>query len=216
MQRHIDLTAPDCKARRIPRPLAFLITFLSVAIALVSYRYLGHAEEVPAQIAANAFFTPWLAIHAAGAATALLLGPFQFMPALRARWRRLHRWTGRVYVLGCLVGGITGLVLALGASTGAWSSAGFGMLALAWLATTSLAWCRAVQRRIPAHQAWMIRSFALTLSAVTLRLYLPIAERLPMSEAASYQAIAFLCWIPNLVLAEVCLRHLRLETGAPD
>ena len=37
------------------------------------------------EILANLFARPWLAVHAAGAATALLVGPFQFLPALRRR-----------------------------------------------------------------------------------------------------------------------------------
>jgi uncharacterized membrane protein len=196
------------RAGAIPGWLFTLTSFLSVAVAFVSYRYLGAAEDVPSEIQANRFFTPWLAIHAAGAATALLLGPAQFMPRLRMRYRRVHRWSGRVYVLGCVVGALSGLLLAAGASTGALTSAGFGALAIAWLATTSLAWYRAVQGRIVEHRMWMIRSFALTLAAVTLRLYLPMAEILQLPEMASYQAISFLCWMPNLVIAEVYLRRL--------
>lgn len=192
-----------------PRWLLIFTCCLSVPVALVSYRYLGSAEEVPAQIQANRFFSPWLAWHAAGAATALLLGPAQFFPTLRARRLALHRWIGRLYIVGCMVGGSTGFVLALGASSGALTSLGFGALAIAWLVTTLLAWRRALQGRIEQHTRWMIRSFALTLAAVTLRLYLPLAELLQLPEGASYQLISVLCWVPNLVLAEVVLRRPR-------
>jgi hypothetical protein len=52
------------------------------------------------------------------------------------------------------------------------------------------------------HREWMIRSYALCLAAVTLRLYLPLAALggIPFEEA--YPAIAWLCWVPNLVAAE--------------
>jgi hypothetical protein len=209
MKHRADAFAPVRQATVIPIWLTTLTTLLSVAISLISYRYLGPTDEIPSQIQTNAFLHPWLAVHAAGAATALLLGPFQFFPKLRARYLRLHGWSGRVYVLGCTAGGMSGFLLAMGASTGPVTMAGFGLLAVIWLVTTSLAWLRAVQRRIAAHKAWMIRSFALTLAAVTLRLYLLTADSLALPEVSSYQLIAFLCWVPNLVLAELYLHRLK-------
>jgi len=55
----------------------------------------------------------------------------------------------------------------------------------------------------------MIRSFALTLAAVTLRIYIPIGLALPVPFEVSYQAISFLCWVPNLLLAELYLRRQK-------
>jgi uncharacterized membrane protein len=191
------------------------LAFLSVGVAVFSYRYLiGLGIAPPKVIAANSFKDPWLVIHVAGAATALLLGPAQFFPSLRNGHRQLHRATGRLYVLACTAGSLSGLVLAFGATTGLISTMGFGTLAVAWLGATFLAWRRAVQRRIPEHQAWMIRSFALTFAAVTLRLYLPIAALLPFPFVDSYRAISFLAWVPNLLVAELYLRgrrHVRIR-----
>lgn len=190
------------------------IAALSVAIALFSYRYLlgpNHGGGlVPEQIAANAFFRPFLFLHVAGAATALLVGPWQFVAAIRARRPALHRWLGRIYAVGCLVGGASGLPIAVGSSAGPVASVGFALLSLGWLVTTGLGWRAAWQRDFAAHRAWMIRSFALTLAAVTLRLYLPLVPLLPIDFLDGYRAISFLCWIPNLLVAELWLRR-----GAP-
>jgi hypothetical protein len=209
MKYHVDSFIPVRRPKPIPTWLAAIVTILSVAVAVVSYRYLGAAEEIPDQIQSNAFLTPWLAIHAGAAATALLLGPAQFLASLRRRYPGVHRWTGRVYVLGCTVGGASGLLLAAGASTGIVTTAGFGTLAIAWVGVTTIAWCQAVQGRIPEHRQWMIRSFALTLAAVTLRIYLLLAEALEFPAPGSYQAISFLCWVPNMVMAEWYLRRAR-------
>ena len=48
----------------------------------------------------------------------------------------------------------------------------------------------------------MVRSYALTLAAVTLRFYLPasLANGLPFE--AVYAVIAWACWVPNLIVAE--------------
>jgi len=186
--------------------------FLCVGIGLFSARYLVGGGPAPPEVAANAFVSPWLLIHVAGAVTALLVGPIQLLPAIRARITWLHRWLGRVYVTGCLVGGTAGLVLALGVSSGPVTAAGFGMLAVLWLATTTLAWRAVLQRRFADHRAWMIRSFALTLAAVTLRLYLPIAEIMALPSEDAYRAISFLAWVPNLLAAEL---YLRMRSGRP-
>lgn len=165
---------------------------------------------MPPVIANNRFIEPWLLVHVAGAATALLIGPLQFSSRLRTRFGALHRWIGRTYIISCLVGGAAGFVLALGASTGPISTIGFGSLALLWIIATSFAWRRATQGRFIEHRAWMIRSFALTFAAVTLRLYLPLSFLLQLPFDDAYRAISFLCWVPNLLVAELYLRKLQI------
>jgi hypothetical protein len=179
--------------------------FLCASVALFSYRYLLQIGAVSPLIAANLNRYPWLVIHAAGAATALLIGPAQFLPTLRARYRRVHRWIGRTYAVGCLVGGAAGVMLALGTSAGPIAAAGFSILAVLWIASTALAWRYAFKRNFVAHRQWMIRSFALTFAAVTLRVYLPISQALHIPFEEAYRAISFLCWVPNLALAELYL-----------
>ena len=179
---------------------------LSAGIALYSYRYLPRVGELSPNVLANPFYRPWLDLHVAGAATALLVGPLQFIPALRRLgW---HRWIGRSYVLGCLLGGVGGFVMALGSTAGPIATAGFGSLALVWIATAAQAWRLARARNFAAHRAWMIRSFALTFAAVTLRLYIPLLVLSGLPFLDGYRAIAFLCWVPNLVLAELYLRSV--------
>jgi len=180
--------------------------FVCAALALFSYRYLLGTSEVPPVIARNLLKNPWLVVHVAGAATALLIGPVQFSSVLRSRVRELHRWLGRVYVVSCLVGGAAGFVLALGASTGWISTLGFGSLAILWIVATSLAWRRAMQRHFAEHRAWMIRSFAMTFAAVTLRLYLPLLPLLGIAFKDGYRAISFISWVPNVLAAELYLR----------
>lgn len=182
---------------------------LCVLVALVSYRYVTGGGFVPAMIAENTLFQPWLLIHVLAAATALLIGPFQFLTARNPAKRSVHRILGRIYAIGCLAGAVSGFMLALGASTGYISTAGFGLLAIAWFVTVAIGWRKAVTGKIADHQEWMIRSFALTLAAVTLRLYLPIAQILPVDFDDAYRAISFLSWVPNVIAAEFFLIRRR-------
>ena len=184
-----------------------LLAVLCIGIAGYSARYLVHPPQTQEQALGNPLGVPWLSIHVAGAITALVLGLLQFLPALRRGKGPPHRWIGRVYVAGCLVGGMAGLILAPGSSAGPIASAGFGSLAVAWLAVTILGWRAAMQGRFTAHRNWMIRSWALTLAAVTLRLYLPLVMILDLPFLPWYRAISFLAWVPNLLAAELWLRR---------
>jgi uncharacterized membrane protein len=182
------------------------MTLLSGAVALAALRYaIPPLAAAPANVAANAFAAPWLPLHAVAGAAALLLAPFQVLRRLRAAWPRLHRLAGRAYVAAVLVAGASGLVLALGTTAGPVAAAGFGLLALTWLHATARAWRAAVERRFAAHRRWMLRSFALTFAAVTLRLQLPLAQAAGVEFADAYRAIAWLCWLPNLLVVEAWL-----------
>jgi len=191
--------------RKLPKMAWLGGAVLSVGVALFSYRYVARVGPVPPTVAHNRFLNPWIIVHAASAATALLLGPVQFLPAVRRRWPRVHRWTGRTYVAGCLAGGASALVLAAGVSSGAIAGAGFGALGVVWMHVTGQGWRTARARQWPEHRRWMIRSFAMTFSAVTLRIYMPLAGVLGFDLVRAYPAIAWLCWVPNAILAELYL-----------
>lgn len=177
-----------------------LFALLSFLIAAHGVSYLFGAEAPP-PVDTNSAGMNVLIAHAAFAGIALLIGPLQFIDAIRRRAPVAHRWIGRIYVLACIAGGVVGMVLALGASSGPIAVSGFFFLALGWLFTTAMGWrAAALKRDFAAHKRWMIRSFALTFAAVTLRLYLLPAIITDMADA--YQYIAWLCWVPNLLIVE--------------
>lgn len=207
----MTLSAPPVFTRRLSWPARMgwaFVALLCVAIAVYSARYLMNPPTTPAEALGNPVGVPWLVVHVAGAVVALALGSFQFLPGLRRGASPPHRWIGRGYVVGCLVGGGAGLILAPGSSAGPVAAWGFGLLAVIWIAVNLLGWRAAVQGRFMEHRRWMIRSWALTLAAVTLRLYLPTVVALDLPFLPWYRAIAWLCWVPNLLAAEVWLRML--------
>ncbi|HEV2676208.1 MAG TPA: DUF2306 domain-containing protein [Aliidongia sp.] len=192
--------------RRVIWSLWGLAAVLSAGVAIFSYRYLLRVGPLSPDILANLYHRPWLDVHVAGAATALLVGPFQFLARLRTRHRLLHRRLGRLYVVGCLAGGVGGFVMAFGSTAGPIATVGFASLAATWIWANVQAWRLAVARRFDAHRAWMIRSFAMTFAAVMLRLYLPLFPLLGVSFVDGYRAVSFLSWVPNLILVELYLR----------
>jgi uncharacterized membrane protein len=146
-----------------------------------------------------------LIIHISGMMFALLAGPFQFLRKLRVRRPRLHRLLGKAYVGGALIGGLGGLYMAQYSASGTPSDLGFSYLAIAVLATTTIAFLRIVRGQVRSHREWMTRSFALIFAAVTLRLYLSGLEA-AFGEHLGYAIDAWACWIPNLAVAEWLIR----------
>jgi uncharacterized membrane protein len=157
----------------------------------------------------NNFGPTLLAVHAFSGSVALILGPFQFLPGLRAKRPRLHHLTGRFYVAGCLVGGASGLALAIGSTSGPVVSLGFGLMAIAWLFVTTGAVYAAMRRNIKAHRAGMVRSYALTMAAIALRFELPGMMIGGVDPILAYEIVAWSCWLPNLILAEIWLLTRR-------
>ncbi|MSU25217.1 MAG: DUF2306 domain-containing protein [Opitutus sp.] len=166
----------------------------------------GDPQRAPVHPAMVAVFNAHRALittHAVAASLALLLGPFQFLDRLRAARPRLHRTLGYLYLVpGVAVGGITGLLLSRYSFGGLVSHLGFGLLAVLWLFTGVMAVVAAKARRFADHRVWMIRNFALTFAAVTLRVYLPLGFASGLRFEDFYPAVAWLCWVPNLVFAE--------------
>ncbi len=81
-----------------------------------------------------------------------------------------------------------------------------------WFEATGYAFWLATQGRIARHGRWMIRAFAMTFAAVTLRLYLPVPPMfLHMSFIEGYRAISWFCWTSNLLVAEIFLNWMMLR-----
>lgn len=144
---------------------------------------------------------------------ALLTGPFQFMPKFRNNKMKWHRALGIIYIVACLIGGVAGLSAAQFASGSPMNVWGFSFLAISWLITTTYAWTAIMKKDIEGHQKWMLRSFALTLAAVTLRLQLGIYQALfGMTFFEAYNIVAWSCWVPNLIFIEWFIRK-RLNSN---
>lgn len=155
-------------------------------------------------------------VHVFAASVALIVGPLQFSARLRRARPALHRWMGRCYLgIGVLVGGVAGLLIALQAYGGPGARLGFACLSLAWLYTGLRAYRAIRARDLAAHRRWMVRNFALTFAAVTLRLWLPASVVSGVPFGLAYAVVAWLCWLPNLAVAEWMLDRAAPTAAAP-
>jgi len=176
---------------------------LASLIALYATLVLFATPLTPPFVTALRRLAPWaVAAHLAGGIVAIAVGPWQLNTRLRGRAIVVHRWMGRAYVAAVLVGGAGALELAPLSQEGLVTHVGFALLGTLWIAATVQAYRFIRAGDLDAHRRWMIRSFSLTLAAVTLRIWLPLelAAGIPFHDA--YQVVSWVCWVPNLVVAE--------------
>jgi uncharacterized membrane protein len=165
-------------------------------------------------------------LHIGFGGLALLLSPFQFATRLRARAPSVHRAVGRVVLGSIAIAGTAALVLAPHSIAGLVGTLGFGLLAVLWLTFATGAF-RAIRRRdVAGHRRLVVRTFALTYAAVTLRLWLGVLIAVQSGLAGvdpdvafdrAYLLVPFLSWVPNLLVAEwyLATRERRTARASP-
>ena len=130
------------------------MTFLAIGVA--AYGIGGVVIGIEQMIPQMAYHLPdratFAATHFAVGGLVLAIGPFQFLPAARARWPSVHRWIGRIYVAGCIFSGVAGLILASNTNAGPIAQTGFTLLAIYWLVSTTMAFLKARGRDFAEHR----------------------------------------------------------------
>jgi len=175
------------------------LRFIPLGLPLAFQSMLSHIELRPI-----VFLT-----HILAGSVALAIGGFQLWDSFRQRRLAWHRWGGRVYVLAVLFAGIAGLILGVTAPAGIAAQVGFTLLAILWLITTIVAIVNIRAKKIKAHQKWMYRSFALTFSAVTLRLQLILFFAAGVQYGPASLWLAWTAWVPNIILVEWWIRRSK-------
>ena len=159
-----------------------------------------------------AFFT-----HVYSSIFVLIAGSIQFSNRIRDKYKSLHRWTGKIYVMLIILFSFpSGLIMSYHANGGWIARISFIVLSLLWFYFTFQAWAKAKNKDFVNHQKFMIRSYALTLSAISLRLFkfiiIYLFETPPMD---TYQIVSILGWSFNLFIAEILIWQMNLKNNPP-
>ena len=177
-------------------PLNYEVSFLQLKseISLFHYRI--------------AFFT-----HVYSSIFVLLLGFVQFIPLIRKKHKKTHRFIGILYVLIVLfLAAPSGLVMGYYGNGGIYSQLSFCLQAILWFVFTLLAFRYAKIREFTKHFDYMSYSYALTLSAISLRLFkwiiVGVWELPPMD---TYKIVVWLGWMFNLIVAFGIIRYTRIK-----
>ncbi len=158
-------------------------------------------------------YLPAFYIHILTGSIVLILGIFQLSKWIRARYTAWHRTSGKVYIFVILIfTAPSGLVMSFYANGGLAAGIGFALLALLWWFFTLKGFKNAKQKNWDVHRGFMLRSYALTFAAVTLRLYSFFFALAGYRGEFIYIIVAWLSWVPSLILMEIYLRQRRSES----
>lgn len=157
------------------------------------------------------YYIPAFAIHTFTSMLCLLAGFTQFSKRIRSKFPSIHRTLGKVYIISVLaLIAPSGFLIGLHANGGLLSQIAFCLLAVLWFYFTWMSYRRIKKGDYIGHRNFMIRSFALALSAITLRAWKYIIVFLfhprPMDV---YMIIAWLGWVLNLLIAELLILKLH-------
>ncbi|MEO9869802.1 DUF2306 domain-containing protein [Ekhidna sp.] len=162
----------------------------------------------------------WYAIvfktHIALGIISIVAGAYQFIRMFRKSWTSLHRIVGKVYVLSIFISAPCGLIAAQFATGGLITRLGFSILAILWFCFTYLAYHHIKLGDVEKHRIWMYRSFALTFSSLTLRLFLLIALFNPIGFVVVYQFASWGSWIVNIFVCEMILHNANKKRMIPN
>ncbi len=144
----------------------------------------------------------------------LFAGATQFSSTLLRKRKSFHKSMGYIYVVVLLFfSGPGAFVMGMYANGGPPARASFMLLTPLWLTFTAMAWYYIFKRDFLAHGEFMFRSYALTFSAVTLRLYQFFYNELrgtaldpEWKPVETYIILSWLSWVPNMILAEILIR----------
>lgn len=191
-----------------------ILLYFSYLLLLLSLPYLEMKRDVEflktKQLIYHIAHWRWsFYAHVFSSIFVIVAGIAQFIPKLIHDYKRIHRFFGIIYLaVLLLIAAPSGLVMSFYANGGIISQIGFVGLSISWILTTltSLYWLK--NRNYVKHAEWITRSYALTLAAISLRLYGYLFDvlKLEFHPVATYQTLAYLSWIPNLIIAEILIR----------
>lgn len=188
--------------------LIFTFIMLTKVVPYMSFEYainfLGTKTD---EVLQKPYFMWAFYIHITSSLFVMGGGVFQFFPSLLKNYPRWHRNIGKMYIFFILLlAAPSGLVLAVYANGGLAAKVGFTLQCIVWWTVTYLAWNEIMHKRLESHTNMMIRSFAVTLAAMSLR-----CESYVMfyyfgtKPIETYLTVTWLSWVGNLLIAETLI-----------
>jgi uncharacterized membrane protein len=174
-------------------------------------RKFGLLNSKSVDLLTNTFWNIGFYMHIIFGGIALFIGWTQFSPKMRNSRMALHRKLGKVYVVAVLLSASAGIYIGFFATGGLISSTGFICLGIIWFYTTLKAYLHIKRGEIEKHQKMMVYSYSACFAAVTLRIWLPILTMVYGDFSKAYLVVAWLCWIPNLIVAYLITRRTAIQ-----
>jgi len=186
-----------------------IISFFTYLMVNIVLPYTSWRDDVDflltkSEVVQRVYYMASFYAHIFSSCIILFCGAFLFSNVVLRRFKKLHRYLGRLYVgLVLIVSAPSGLVMAVHANGGIKAQTSFVLLSVLWWLFTYKGFKTAVQGNFIAHRKWMMRSYALTLSAVTLRvMQMILGSYFYLDPVSQYIFVAWGSWMFNLFLIE--------------
>jgi hypothetical protein len=194
--------------------VALLSTASLIAIAFFLFAALPYLLSSAYKATEYAGRRGWLLVHIVGGTIALFSGPIQLWLGISDRRIDLHRKLGVMYLLGVAIAASGAFWLAAHPSFGWVYGAGLGSMATAQVITTTLAFVAIKRGLIEQHKEWMIRSYVVTFSFVTYRLFGLLIGPLELGTYVELNIVlAWGSWALPLLLTEAALQGKKVLAG---
>jgi hypothetical protein len=127
----------------------------------------------------------------------------QFSRYILKKSKAIHRWSGKIYVFVVLfLGAPTGLYMSFFAKGSFWERALFMFMAIFWFITTFNGLKVIHKKNVLAHKIWMMRSYAMAMTAVTFRVYHIVFYLVGWGHLENYEISLWISVIGNMLFAE--------------
>ena len=151
----------------------------------------------------SAIYNASFYVHIAAGAFCIGTTLIQFSSYILKKRRQIHVWSGRTYVFVVLIlGAPTGLYMSFFAKGSFYERALFMFMALFWFFTTYKGLTTILAKNVLAHKIWMIRSYAMAMTAVTFRVYHILFYLLGWDHLENYEVSLWISVIGNMLIAE--------------
>jgi hypothetical protein len=142
--------------------------------------------------------------HISAGAFCIITALIQFSSFILKKRKKIHILSGKIYVfVVLLIGAPSGLYMTYFAKGGYAERGAFLAMAVFWFFTTYKGFVSAARdKNFVAHKHWMIRSYAMALTAVTFRIYHILFDEVGMSSFSNYSLSLWISIIGNWLVAE--------------
>ena len=160
------------------------------------------------EVASQKEYLPIFYTHVYTSIFVLLAGFLSIIVGSNPKFKKLHRFSGKTYiVLLLLFSAPSGIYMGFFANGSIFAKTSFIILGIFWWFATFKAYLEIKNKKYRNHKIRMYRSFALAFSAITLRIWKVVLvyffQPNPMDV---YEIVAWLGWIPNIILVEILIR----------
>ena len=192
-----------------------LLAILAILFSLMPFAFyfyditFGIINTKSLEVLSNLTWKITFHIHIISAGIALSIGWIQFVPKIRNKYMSFHKIIGNTYFISAIISSLASIFISFYATGGKIQIIGFTILGIIWFYTALMGFFYIKCEEFKLHQKMTVFSYSACFSGVTLRIWLPLLELFFDDFNTTYATVAWLCWIPNLIVAFIINNSLH-------